>query len=90
MLARRPYSIAELRQDALGPVIFCAEGDFRGLLDEIALSESFHAVPVPLRTHAGEIITARLWGRPITIEPKNGSYFAKRRLLGGALVVELG
>jgi CheY-like chemotaxis protein len=61
-------SISELRRSDLGTGVFCSPVDFRGLLDEIALSESFHGVPVPLRTRSGEVIKPRLWGSPITIE----------------------
>lgn len=47
---------------------FCSKVDFTGLLDQIALSEPFHAVPVTLRTRAGGPVGALLWGRPISID----------------------
>jgi CheY-like chemotaxis protein len=61
-------SVDVLRESDLGASVFCSKVDFRGLLDEIALSEEFHAVSVPMRACAGEVINPRLWGRPITIE----------------------
>lgn len=45
--------------------------DFNALLSELALSEGFDAVPVVLQTRDGLTITARLWGRPVTIEGRH-------------------
>jgi PAS domain-containing protein len=64
-------SIADLRESRLGQGVFCSKVDFRGLLDEIALSEAFQGVAVALRTRAGKVISPRLWGRPITIEGRH-------------------
>lgn len=61
-------SAMELMGSDLGSRCFCSRTDFTGLLDEIALSESFHAVPVTLKTRDGKSIAPRLWGRPITID----------------------
>jgi PAS domain S-box-containing protein len=61
-------SLAELQGSSLGSHVFSSRIDFKALLDQIALSEPFHAVPVTLQTRRGESITPRLWGRPITIE----------------------
>jgi CheY-like chemotaxis protein len=61
-------SIIELGQSELGSSVFCLDVDFRGLLDQIALREAFQGVAVSLHTRGGEVISPRLWGRPITIE----------------------
>lgn len=61
-------SAAQVRESDLGASVFCSKVDFRGLLDEIALSEQFHGVSIPMCTCSGEVINPRLWGRPITIE----------------------
>jgi PAS domain S-box-containing protein len=59
---------AELNGRDLGSNGFASAVDFNALLEQIALSEPFHAVPVTLQTRSGESITPRLWGRPITID----------------------
>jgi CheY-like chemotaxis protein len=61
-------SPGELMGCDLGSKCFCSPVDFRALLDEIALSEAFHGVPVALQTRDGQSITPHLWGRPITID----------------------
>ncbi len=61
-------SPAELKGRNLGSHGFSSAVDFNALLDQIALSEPFHAVPVTLQTRSGKSITPRLWGRPITID----------------------
>jgi PAS domain S-box-containing protein len=61
-------SPGELVGRDLGSTEFCSATDFTGLLDQIALVEPFHGVPVTLQTRDGRSITVRLWGRPITID----------------------
>lgn len=61
-------SPAELTGRDLASHGFNSPVDFNALLDQVALAESFHAVPVTLQTCGGDSITPLLWGRPITID----------------------
>jgi DNA-binding response OmpR family regulator len=61
----------ELRGQNLSSNRFNSPVDFIALLDQIKFAEPFHAVPVTLQRCDLQLITPRLWGRPITIEGRN-------------------
>jgi len=64
-------SPVDLKGQNLSSNGFSSPVDFTALLDQIKLSEPFHAVPVTLQRRDQQLITPRLWGRPITIEGRH-------------------